>query len=84
MTRLSIHPDGHVAVPSDAVDEPLVWQYGRSRVGRDGLEMRVKVMTASIQDGLLKHFGQKWLDKYVADAKAEIDRWALGADGPVH
>ncbi len=59
------------------VGDKIVWRRDASRDRSDGLgvEIRSVVLTKRDRDGLVDHFGEEWLDEYLAKAVLDLAAW---------
>lgn len=61
-------------IGADDPDDPIVWErHAPDTIDRHGrLCFRSISLTQSVRDNLLAHFGQAWLDQYLACAERTL------------
>ena len=61
--------------------DEIVWRYDVSR----GVEFQGAWLTASARAGLVKAFGEEWLEQHLRSWRERLDRWQLtGINGEIH
>lgn len=63
-------PNGVISLRG-LTDEEIYWEHGR--LTSDG-RIDYRYLTMKAAEELVKHFGQDWLDDYIAHAKGDVDK----------